>query len=90
MIELIVILMGAVIGAMGHYIYVAFSNCSPKANTQAKAVLEHLKKNKTLTSKEAKDLYSISALRSVVCRLRSAGYEIETAFDGNKGVYSLK
>jgi hypothetical protein len=90
MIELIVILMGAVIGAMGHYIYVAVSNCSPKANTQAKMVLDHLKKNKTLTSKEAKNLYSIIALRSVVCRLRSAGYEINIERDGHKGIYSMK
>jgi hypothetical protein len=88
--ELILILTGTLIGVVGYHIYEAFINCSPKANTQAKAVIEHLKKNKTLTQKEAKELYSISALRSVVCRLRSAGYEIDTAFDGHNGVYSLK
>jgi hypothetical protein len=90
MMEFIVIFMGVVIGGVGYHIYITTKGCSPKAGTQARAVLAHLKKNKNLTAKEAKELYSIGALRSVVCRLRSAGYEIQTKRNGHIAIYSMK
>ena len=90
MMEFMIILIGVLIGGVAHYVYAANNLCSPKAGTQAKAVLTHLEKHKTLTAKEAKSLYSIGALRSVVCRLRSVGYEIQTKRNGHIAIYSMK
>jgi hypothetical protein len=58
--------------------------------TQAGTVLKHLKHNRTITSEDAKELYQIVALRSVIHRLRMSGYKFHTHMNGRTAIYSLK
>lgn len=44
--------------------------------TQADAVLDHLKNNKGLTSKEAFEKYGVTRLSAKVFELKKKGYEI--------------
>jgi hypothetical protein len=54
-------------------------------------VFEHLKKGGTLTAKQAKKIYGIKHLRSVISRLRHKhGQDIETVVKGNKATYTKK
>jgi hypothetical protein len=51
--------------------------------SQKDAVLQHLKKKKSLTSWEAITLYGITRLASIIFNLRSEGYSIFTRKEGN-------
>lgn len=42
------------------------------------AILEHMRKHKWITSKDAFELYGITRLAACIFDLRNAGYEIET------------
>lgn len=44
--------------------------------SQTEAVLEHLKKHKTITSMESFRLYGVTRLSDVIFRLRKKGYKI--------------
>ena len=87
---LVAVVAGVILGALLYHIYLALRPCSLKENTQAKVIIDHLKNNDSLTAEQAKTLYSIRALRSVVCRLRSAGYNIDMKIENKKYYYSLK
>ena len=45
---------------------------------QRKAILEHLKNNKSITSKEAFVLYGATRLSAIIFDLRESGYSIIT------------
>jgi hypothetical protein len=51
--------------------------------SQREAVIEHLKKKKSLTSWEAITLYGITRLASIIFNLRAEGYSIFTKKEGN-------
>lgn len=44
--------------------------------SQTQAVLEHLKKHKTITSMQSYSLYGVTRLSDVIFRLRKKGYVI--------------
>lgn len=46
--------------------------------SQRQAVLEHLKKNGSITSKEAFELYGATRLSSIIFTYRKMGYDITT------------
>lgn len=58
--------------------------------TQTAVILDHLERGKTITVDEAKSLYNISNLGSVLHALRRAGATIETTIVNKKGIYKLK
>lgn len=45
---------------------------------QTKAILEHLKSGKSITSMEAFELYGCTRLSDKIFQLRNAGYDIKT------------
>jgi len=51
--------------------------------SQRQAVIEHLKKKKSLTSWEAIQLYGITRLASIIFNLRAEGYSIFTKKEQN-------
>lgn len=49
-----------------------------KEKSQRMEILEHLKRNGSITSKEAFELYGITRLSSIIFVLKDRGYIIET------------
>lgn len=55
--------------------------------TQKERIINHLKKYKTITDKQAEDLYGIRRTAARVHELRQDGYKIETAMVAVKDRY---
>ena len=51
---------------------------SEKKTSKKEKVLEHLKKNGSITSLEAIDLYGATRLCAIIFNLRKEGYNIDT------------
>lgn len=51
---------------------------SEKKTSKKEKVLEHLKKNGSITSLEAIDLYGATRLSAIIFNLRKEGYNIDT------------
>lgn len=58
--------------------------------TQKERIINHLKKYKTITDKQAEDLYGIRRTAARVHELRQDGYNIETAMVAVKDRYGKK
>ena len=52
--------------------------------TQYDRVLDHLKRNKKLSQKQAINLYGAYRLSDIIYRMRKAGYKISTTFKSGK------
>ena len=55
--------------------------------TQQNEVLKHLKKHRSLTSKEAFELFGATRLSDVIFKLRAKGYDIRTTMIESKTRY---
>jgi prepilin signal peptidase PulO-like enzyme (type II secretory pathway) len=82
------LLVGAVLGV---WIY----RCQKKEQCSVKGegalILKHLRRGKSITQEQAKALYGIKHLRSVISHLRHKyGQDIQTVTKDKKAVYSKK
>ncbi len=76
---------------LGFWMYQCQKKVDCSITGQSQIILKHLEQGRTLTVEQAKTIYGIKHLRSVISRLRhNYDIDIETAGEGRKAVYKKK
>ncbi len=85
-----ILVTGIVLGG-AYWVYKCKQKEDCSVTGECNTVIEHLKKGRTLTAEQAKKLYGIKHLRSVISRLRHKySQDIETVVKGKKATYTKK